>query len=382
MVDLALLAMALAIFAKSQHHEPAATEASKRYCGVLKVAQEKVARLSSSTLDEHDIDSCLLAVSLMSRYELAAHHPGVYDSSMQSCSHYNGALAILKVWFDRLRDKSPTFIIKLTRRELIKSAIIRNRKLPDWLLDGTQFGEHDEDLGYYRIVSRLCKLNYAFKSLQQHYPRLGEVDELDIEARKLDKMLQDWAAHVPVTCSPQRHSITQPKLGPLPRKHFYSSTVYIYPKNGNAAAWCQYYAVRMLVNSIRVGILGMSLEPPMEYKRQRLDRISEIRAMADSIVASIPFCLKRVEMDSSSLNSRPSVNISADEEIKPHSASLLVWPLTIASGIKELDAEQQIWLRSELAAFGEITGDGILDTSEADKMVVHRKSASPCKWAP
>jgi hypothetical protein len=61
MVDLALSSMALAVYSRIQQHPPAAIEASSRYYRLLRVAQERIAQLAIPTLDERDIDACLLA---------------------------------------------------------------------------------------------------------------------------------------------------------------------------------------------------------------------------------------------------------------------------------------------------------------------------------
>jgi hypothetical protein len=145
---------------------------------------------------------------------------------------------------------------------------------------------------------------------------------------------------------------------------------YSYPKYGNSAAWCQYYAVRMLINSIRLGLLEIrrGLLMPCGYEEQKLDFVTQIQEMGDSIAASIPFCLEKIKIHSSSTNSQPSITVRTDEDIKPHSASLLVWPLTIASSITEIDHMQQLWFRSELAKFGKIIGDGILENAENDRL--------------
>ena len=76
MVDLALSSMALAVFSRTQKHPAAATEASPRYYRLLRVAQERIAQLGISTLDEQKIDACLLAIFLMGRYEGTMHHSG------------------------------------------------------------------------------------------------------------------------------------------------------------------------------------------------------------------------------------------------------------------------------------------------------------------
>jgi hypothetical protein len=87
--------------------------------------------------------------------------------------------------------------------------------------------------------------------------------------------------------------------------------------------------------------------------------------MADSLAASIPFCLERFQVDSSiSPTRQASIILNTNDEIKPYLATLAVWPLTIASSLESIGARQQQWFKSELAILGKITGDGILEGAE------------------
>lgn len=378
MVDLALSSMALAVYSRTQQHPPAAIEASSRYYRLLRVAQERIAQLAIPTLDERNIDACLLAVSLMGRYEGATHRPGDLNSkgpftSLQSWSHHDGAMAILKVWNDNLSHNTATFIIKQTRRGLIKSSLLRNLPLPDWMLNGTRFGEHDRELDYDRIVVRTVNLHHACASLQQKNGlQIAKAEQLNNEAQELDKALQDWAAYIPSTCFYRRHILTKPD--PLPRRHFYSSIVYSYPKPGNAAAWSEYFAVRMHINSTRLRALEPSRPNPLielTYEQQRLECTTQLEAMADSLASSIPFCLERFKIDNSSPPiSQTSIMLNTNDEIKPYLASLAVWPLTIASSLDGIDVGRQLWFRSELARLGRITGDGVLECARTDQWAI------------
>ncbi|MCJ1250423.1 hypothetical protein MMC30_007651 [Trapelia coarctata] len=362
--------MALAVF--SQQHPPAATEASSRYCRLLRVAQERIAQVGIPTLDERDIDACLLVVLLMGRYEGATHRPGDLNSkdsfmSLQSWSHHDGAMAILKVWNDNLSHNTATIIIKQIRRGLIKSSLLRNLPLPDWMLDGNRFGEHDLELDYDRIVVRIVNLHYASASLQQKNGlQIAKAEELKNEARELDKALQDWAAQISSTCSYQRHILTEPD--PWPRRHFYSSIVYSYSRPGYAAVWSQYFAERMLINSTCLRVLELSRPNQLvdfTYEQQRLECITQLKAMADSLASTIPFCLERFKVDKPNSPTRQtSITLNTNEEIKPYLASLVVWPLTIASSLEGIDVRQQLWFRSELARLGRITGNGVLECAE------------------
>jgi hypothetical protein len=376
MVDLALSSLALAIYSRIQQHLPAATEASSKYYRLLQVAQSRIAQLEIPTLNERNIDSCLLAVFLMGRYENATHRPDDLinwngsHTSLQSWSHHDGAMAILKVWHDNLNHDSASFIIKQTRRELIKSSLLRNIPLPTWMLDGNHFGEHDLALDYDRVVVRIVSLHHEFASLQRKNGlHMSEVEKMNSEARELDKALQDWATHIPSTCTYQRHIITKPD--PWPRNHFYSLIVYSYPTPGNAAAWGHYFAVRMLINITRLRILELTRSNQYDgsiYEEQRQECIVQLEAMADNLAYSIPFSLGRFKVDNPNLPIRQdSVTLNTNDDIKPYLACWAVWPLTIASSLDGISVNQQMWFRSELATLGRITGDGVLECAETDQ---------------
>jgi hypothetical protein len=378
MVDLALSSMALAVYSRTQQHPQAATESSSRYYRLLRVAQERIAQVGITTLDERNIDACLLAIFLMGRYEGARQRPGDLNSkdsftSLQSWYHHDGAMAILKVWNDNLSHNTATFIMKQTRRGLIRSSLLRNLPLPDWMLNGKHFGEHDLELDYDRMVVRIANLHYASASLQQKNGlQIAKAEGLNNEARELDKALQDWAAQIPSTCSYQRHILTEPD--PRPRKHFYSSIVYSYSRPGYAAVWSQYFAARMLINSTRLRVLELTRPNPLAdftYENQRLECITQLKAMADSLASTIPFCLERFKTNNPNSPIRQtSITFNTNEEIKPYLASLAVWPLTVASSLEGIDIRQQQWFRSELARLGRITGDGVLECAETDQWAI------------
>jgi hypothetical protein len=378
MVDLALSSMALAVFSRTQQHPPAATEAASRYYRLLQVVQERIAQVGIPTCDERNIDACLLTVLIMGRYEGAMHRPADVNSkdsfkSLQSWSHHDGAMAILKVWNDRPTYKTPTCIITQTRRGLIRSALLRNLPLPDWMLNGNRFGEHNLELGYDRIAVRIVNLRYASAILQQKDGlQIAEAEELNKEARELHMALQEWAAQMPSTWSYQRRTLAQP--GPWPRRHFYSSIVYSYSNLGYAAVWSQYFAVSMLINSTRLKILELSCPNPLvdvSHEQQRLECVTQVKAMADGLASTIPFCLERLKADNpNSPNGQTLIRLNTNEEIKPYVAGLAVWPLTIAASLEGIDVRQQLWFRSELATLGRIVGDGVLERAETNQWAI------------
>lgn len=375
MVDLALSAMALAVFSRVQQLPVAAIEASSKYYRVLRVAQEQISQLGVSTLDERDFDACLLAIFLMGRYELTKHPPADLHlrdsfSSLPSWSHHDGAMSILKLWNDKARNNPATFIMKQTRRGLMRSFLLRTLPLPDWMLDGSRFGEHGLELDYDRIYVQIVNLRYATWSYrQQNVFQTMKAKELNDEALDLDNALQGWAAQFPTTWSYQQYNLSD--SGSNPGIHFYSSIAYGYSSSIYAAVWSQYFAARMLINSTRLKILSPTQSISLvgsTFEEQRLACVTQLKARANDLASTIPFCLERfrVHDKSDSPNHRILITLNQNEEIKPYLATLAVWPLSIASGLEGVDKAQQLWFRSELSSLGKLLGSGSLECAEAD----------------
>lgn len=377
MVDLALSSMGLVVYARTQRNPLAAKEAASKYYRLLRVAQARIAQVGIPALDGRNIDACLLAIFLMGRYEGATHRLSEVDlkgSFTSLWSHHDGAMAILKVWNEDPNHDPGTFIIKQTRRGLMRSSLLRNLPLPDWLLDGDRFGEHDGELDYDRIAVRVVNLHYASASLEQRNGRhIAKAEELDDEARELDEALQAWAARFPSTWSYQR--LTLPESDARPRRHFYSSIVYSYSRVGYAAVWSQYFATRMLINSIRLRVLRLSRSNPLvdlRYQQQRSECTVHLKAMSDGLASSVPFCLERfkIAVSPNSTIRKTTTTFNTSDEIKPYLANLIVWPLTIASSLEGIDVRQQLWFRSELAGLGRITGIGVLECAETNQWAI------------
>ena len=379
MVDLALSVMALAVFARTQNHPPASVEASTRYHQLLRVARGRIAQVGSPILDVRDVDACLLTVLLMGRYEGVKYHSFDFSSnesfrSLQSWSHHDGATAILKFWYDNRKDNPATYIITQIRRGLIRSFLLRNLLLPDWMLNGAHFGEHDLDLDYDRIAVRIVNLHYAFTRLpHMSSPHSVNIDELIDDARQLDQALQNLAARFPSTWSHRQHALMDPDL--YHQECCYSPTVYSYSSYGYAAAQSQYFATRMLVNSTCQRLLDYKYATQLNsffHEQQRLECTNRLKTMADDLASTIPFLLGRLKVIDSAdspLHQVP-VRFNISEESMPYLGVLAVWPLTIASSLEGIDATQQLWFRSQLAEIGKKTGIGVLECAGADPWAV------------
>lgn len=378
MLDLAVSTMALAIFSRMKHHPPAAIEASKQYHQLLQITQVKVI-----SLNKGNIDACLLAIAFMGRYEEVIYQPGCLSlntasvATMQSFSHHDGALATLKMWKVYLSHSLPvTNVIKHTRRGMIRSALIRNRALPEWMLDGTSFGEHSLELEYDRIVVRISDVRQRLFTLLveetgQYRTSRGlnsATDELNKELQDLDKALQDWTAQFPSAWCHQRHALSEPH--PWPIRDFYSPTVFSYSSPAHAAVCNRYYATRLLINSTRLKALNLSALGPDDFAAgQRLECLSHMMNMANDLASSVPFSLQRFKITESprSCSQSKLIILNTDEDIKPYMANLIVWPLTIASSLGGVDAKQAMWFRSELSRLGKVVGVGVLECAESDQ---------------
>jgi hypothetical protein len=370
-----------AVYSRTQRHPPAATDASIKYQQLLRVT-----RVTIPTLDERNVDACLLTIFLMSRYEDIMHRSSSslnsktpFAMSLQSLSHHNGAMAILKIWKNRLSHSHPaTDIIKQTRRGLIRSALLRNLTLPEWMLEGSLFGEHSLELDYDRIIVRIANVRHQLSTLLQqeaslqttsHELLISRAEELNKEAKDIDKALEDWTAQIPSDWCYQRHTLID--RNPWPRKHFYSSIVYSYSSPTYAVFWNHYFATRMLVDSTRLRVLELSRpnSDDFAHKQQQQECFSHMKVMADNLASSVPFCLQRFKVADSpnSLPCQYSITLTTNEEIKPYMAGLTIWPLTIASSLEGVDVKQKLWFKTELAHLGRIVGAGVLECAETDQ---------------
>jgi hypothetical protein len=372
MVDLALSSIALAVYSRTQRHPPAAAEASSKYYKLLCLAQ-----INIPEVDKSNIDACLLAAFLMGRYESINHHPGKFGSenplkSIKSWSHYDGSLAILRIWSETSTHNAASPIIKYTRRQLIKSTLAQTHALPDWIQDGYRFGEEGLELEYDRIVVRLVKLRHTLSKMKTQ--QVAQFENLNTQARELDESLQIWITKIPDIGSCNQHIIPESDSVPWPKKSFYSPVVCSYSNPGLGAVWLEYLTTRMLVINSRLRILEQKCVPlPIEltYKNEQLECIITFQSTVDNLVSSIPFCLERFVTNAPiSPASEPSFSLNKDQAIMPYLANWVVWPLTIASTLERVNPEQRRWLKSELAGLGRTIGNGVLECAETHDLVI------------
>lgn len=364
MVDLGLSTMALAVYSQTQNHPTAAEEAVSRYYQLLGMAQTQIAEVESRIMDKNSIDSCLLAIYLMGRYEGAIYSRSDAQSfhKLHSWNHHDGAMGILKVWNDTLSHTAPSVIVRETRRGLMRSCVLRDLDLPEWMENGKRFGEAGLELEYDNLNVRLIKLRHATLQLGPpkpvHYQELAHCERLYEEARGLDDAFQAWSCHL--THPPREHLIADADV--LRLKHFWSLKLYSYESPGCAAIWALYFSQRLLISSVRLILLAHTRYGPLkDFADERERRMKEqSQALADSIASSLPVCLDqvRVENDCVLLDSKT---------VQPLHASCVVWPLTIAGSARSISEEQRNWFRAELAGVGRVLGAGVIIEAEEEE---------------
>lgn len=384
MVDAGLSSLALAVFARTQKSDAAAAEASSAYHRLLGLARGRI-RTVGPNMNQWHVEACLLTVLMMGRYEGSMHHPATIaaptrDSFMtlRSWLHHDGALAILHMWNDHLgQSNNASCIIKHTRRGLTLSALLRGIPLADWLLDGEHFGERGLDLDYDRVLVPTVNLRYAANQLLKAgcEADLSTIDELDAHGKKLDMILEEFATKIPFPESRRRFFLGEhAQTWSWPRKHFFSPFVTMYNDQGYAAVWALYFAARILVNSTRLKILRANPLSEVEgsaYNQKRAECLTIIHLMAGDLASVTPFVLDRVEStDPTTRRGSSSLRVNVDEPVKPHLATLMVWPLSVAGSVEGVDMERQRWFRSELSEIGRIVGDGILECAETEHWAI------------
>ena len=374
-IDLAISSMALAVFSRTQRHPPAAIQACEIYGRLIRTAQSTIPALARK-----DVDAALLTVFLMSRYEdtVQAHDEITSTTAFKSYSHHDGAAAVLQLWHERClkRSQPASDVIKHSRRGIIRSALLRHMAVPAGLENGSLFGEHGLELEYDQLLVGIASLRNQLRRLQQEIlqrqflsPELASwARDLKLAAEVLSKALLDWAARVPSAWQPRRYLI--PAYHSVPRRHFFSSIVYSYPSIAHAAIWLNYLATNMLFNRARLRILELvrpfSDDLAGEQQRQEEYCCSQIRSMSDVLSSSIPFALDRFTLrESSNSLGGQAINLNLEEHIKPYLGNLTAWPLSLASSIGGLDAEQRNWFKSEMIYAGKAVGAAVLEDAHA-----------------
>lgn len=369
-LDHAVSAMALVLYSRIHNCPLAATEACLEYEQLLQIV-----RKSTPELNENTIDSYLLAIFFMARYEDVV-HPSDSDSSKRifsgaqysSFEHHDGALAALGLWKERLSDvKPPSTIMKHTRRGLIRSALLRKIALPEFLLDGATYGEQGIDFEYDNIVVRIVHVRKRLAELlklQQGvdidcHARHAALEALDKEAQTIDKDLHDLPTRFPSAWAYKRHTTPESFDASSPTADFLRPIVYTCSSVEYAGVWSLYFATRILVNETRLETLDAAKFLPYELS---LGCSSILKTTADDLASILPFCLGNIKLVQNK-NAPESIEVLAKSEFLFKDIRFMVWPLSLAVKSIHLDHQQRSWFGALLVRIGKAFGFGILESS-------------------
>ncbi|PVH82725.1 hypothetical protein DL98DRAFT_513809 [Cadophora sp. DSE1049] len=255
---------------------------------------------------------------------------------------------------------------------MIRSALLRNIALPEWIVDGSQFGESGLELEYDGLMVRIVGIREQFMTLGKVETTKGSLSpdlissakELDNEAREVDQALQKWPTGFPKSWAYQRHTLQEPL--PYPTKDFYSATVLTYSSLGYAAVWNLYLATRILINSSRVSILEL-IDP--DDPEQRSECFSIIADAANDLASSSPFCRQAITVtdDLGAGSGAKFVTINMNEHEEQHVSVTTVWPLSMAAGLSRVEVKPRAWFRTELARIGRMIHDSVLAGAEKEE---------------
>ncbi|KAF2661870.1 hypothetical protein K491DRAFT_332870 [Lophiostoma macrostomum CBS 122681] len=375
-VDLSFSSLALSVFARSQKSTSAAVEASTSYAQLLREMQRHMLRVRRVDVDADEIDAYLLTVYFMARYEsyLKQHTEEAEPiNSMKLWFHFDGAAAILKMWYNNRHRYIPTTIVKQSRRTLVKSSLLRGHE-PCWLKDGDIFGEKGIALEFDHLTIQAIGLNLRcsrrYQESQRHSLDSSVLDALHQDARMLDKTIEDWSTQLPSKWAYRTHTLSGTHS--FPEDEFFSGTVLSCTTHGFAAVWTEYFAIRMLIVNSRLRILSLSCGQLGEaFSQERSECIAQLNSFANSLASFVPSSLDRVRATAVSASDHSIAPVEfVDEPLKAYLANLVVWPLSLASSLQEVDPGQRQWFRSRLSWISSSSSECLIAYAMSDYWTV------------
>lgn len=350
MTQRAISVIALVLFGKTQNQPQAIVDACVAYQQLLQDIQ-----VSISSPDECDIEACLLAIFCMGRYEDAVHstnQPITHMWALRSSSHHDGALAVLKAFRNRQGSGTQDIpdIVKHTRRGMIKSALLRNRNLPEWIVEGKEFGEEGLELEKDSMLVKLVGLRQRLRSLRDGQEKgahniLQEAANIAKEAQDLDLEMSNWPNRFPSTWTREEHTLpAKPGIRDSPQK------VSSYQSFAYASIWTKHYAARMLVNSLLIQSLALANPlPPLSPTVSEISARANLTEMAEEFQCSLPFCFGNLE------------GTVKEEDMHPITIRWVAWPLTMVMLVEEFEGALKEVFVDAIVSIGKRVGIGALE---------------------
>lgn len=379
MVDLAISAVALAVFWRTHKRLDIGKLARDEYQQLLPVTRHQLAQVIRPTQVYYEdlIDANLLTIMLMDRFECTMHCPfncilGGKDGHMErGWVHQDGALALLETWATHKKRGSASYIVQECRRALIRFVFMRNKSLPSWAVDGAHFGETGWKLEFDRIWVKLVSLSHLCRTPEGLFRefQIAELDDLIERAQGYDKALCDWVSQLPSEWFYQVHTLEGDAY--LEDPHFYSGRVLSFAEPQHAYEWNLYFTGRALGNDLLIELLRQRIKHTPEecslrgiYQSCLEQSCLQLHAMVENLIASVPCGIGRVDTHHPQRGDcgQRTVTLALKPEIKPNRTINLLWPLPITVKMENVRPEQKAWIRGEIVRIGGILGDGVLQT--------------------
>lgn len=184
--------------------------------------------------------------------------------------------------------------------------------------------------------------------------------QLLVQAEILDEHLAKWAYHLPSGHHYRRHTVEQNQSN----DKFFQRIIHIYPTAGHAGMWNRYRVLRLTTNDSILKCISIFCDPSesdLQFLKERA--LSRIAHLFDDLCASIPYVLGFVRTNSATgQDSAVTIEISKSlkDVVKATSASMLAWPLTMASFVDRIPQRYRLYFADRLRDVGEIVDDGTL----------------------
>lgn len=299
---------------------------------------------------------------LMERYASTVHQCNDLPfNTLPEWPANNAVMSLLKAWTDGGNEKTSQ-IVTLARRYVVRRALHECSSVPRWMSDASRFGARGLELDFDGLVLWLIDLQSRLAGLPgEPTQRSLRLTTILGQAQAIDSALLAHYTLLP-RMYPYRPHYHEDLAG-FPRKHFYSRYLHIFENPAQAAVHNHFFTVRLVLNALWLRILKFkNKEKPIDLGavRQQLQCATNMGSLATSLTLTVPYCLGRFEVDEVILGQEySSVKPFTDRVIEPYLAKPLLWPLTIASSLPEVDEAHRQWFRSELVELSRITGSGV-----------------------
>ncbi|ETN38060.1 uncharacterized protein HMPREF1541_07684 [Cyphellophora europaea CBS 101466] len=381
--NLAAMAVSLAAYGIRENRPDVMEQGRRKYADAL---METRAELCSPVVEP--TDELLMTCLLLSAYEVSRivnawfidiDHPqdqvcnfdsniDTYKTFSEGSRHQEGAMALL-----RMRTLSPVkndrslLIDKYIRRQLLRSNLYRALPLPEWLEDGSLFGEVGHELELDRHLIQTINIRHDVLSLFKHIKSMSASDSHRVtsalfrsirDCRDCDIALQAWSTTAPPEYDYQTIKIDIPPYKPKRENIFYSTTSHAYNDRMCAISWNRYRGARLVVNGLlhRAIVCAITIAHPDQTLGSislpgYIDNKETILGLVDDICASVPYHFGATKA------TIPSYELDEDTATRIYP---LACPLLLASGALFVPGDQREWIKMILGLIGRITDSTLL----------------------